>query len=236
MDYKIVKSKRRKSIALQVIHGEVIVRVPHLIDLSIVEQVIKTKERWLRSKVAQQRGSSSEHACFENGSTIWLAGEKKVLSVSYGDKHSIIVQGSTVNVSIKLPAATKLSQVNNKLPSREVAKKKLEAWYKRKAYDYISARIDELSSTIQLFPSVTKIRQYKARWGSCNNKGEVSFNYLLMMAPEWVVDYVIIHELCHLEHLNHSANFWALVKRHYPNFKEAKKWLRENQTNLRWTL
>ena len=80
------------------------------------------------------------------------------------------------------------------------------------------------------------IRQYSARWGSCNNRKEISFNYLLMMAPPWVIDYVVIHELCHLTHLNHSQHFWQLVIKHCAYFQEAKQWLKHHQTELIWQL
>ena len=86
-----------------------------------------------------------------------------------------------------------------------------------------------------LTPSKIKIRQYKARWGSCNSRKEVSLNYLLMMAPLWVIDYVIIHELCHLVHMNHSSQFWALVKLHCPDYNTAKQWLITHQKDLHWS-
>jgi len=121
-------------------------------------------------------------------------------------------------------------------PTPKVVKQKLEFWLKNKAINYFDARLADLAQQTELFPSASKIRQYKSRWGSCNNRGELSFNYLLMMTPTWVVDYVIIHELCHLKHLDHSQQFWQLVAKHYPLFSEAKLWLKENQQHLQWSL
>ncbi len=101
MEYKLVKSKRRKSIALQVIHGEVIVRVPYAIDFDFVDRLLKSKEKWLKSKIAQQASLRSETIRFESGSIIWLAGERKILSVSYGDKHSIVALDTSIVLTIK---------------------------------------------------------------------------------------------------------------------------------------
>jgi hypothetical protein len=120
--------------------------------------------------------------------------------------------------------------------SPKQVKVKLEKWLKIKAQSYILERVNELSKQCQLYPKACKIRQYKARWGSCNSQGQLNFNYLLMMTPSWVVDYVIVHELCHLQHLNHSREFWLLVNKHYPKYAEAKLWLKQHQQHLTWSL
>jgi predicted metal-dependent hydrolase len=91
-----------------------------------------------------------------------------------------------------------------------------------------------LSETTLLHAKSFKVRKYKARWGSCNNRGELSFNCLLKMLPLWVVDYVIVHELCHLKHMNHSTRFWQLVEQYNPQFRLAKAWLKQNQASLSW--
>ena len=72
------------------------------------------------------------------------------------------------------------------------------------------------------------VRRQKTRWGSCSSKGNLNFNCLLMLCPDFVVDYVVVHELCHLKQMNHSERFWAEVERVLPQYKEARKWLKEN--------
>ncbi len=76
------------------------------------------------------------------------------------------------------------------------------------------------------------IRNQKSRWGSCSTKGNLNFNCLLMLVPPEVLDYVVIHELCHRKQMNHSALFWAEVGRICPEYKERRKWLRENGGSL----
>lgn len=72
------------------------------------------------------------------------------------------------------------------------------------------------------------IRHQRSRWGSCSEKGNLSFNCLLMLFPEDVIDYVVVHELCHRKYMNHSSEFYAEVERVFPQYRRCKKWLREN--------
>jgi predicted metal-dependent hydrolase len=77
------------------------------------------------------------------------------------------------------------------------------------------------------------IKEQKSRWGSCSAKGNLNFNWHIVMAPETIADYLVIHELCHLRHMNHSAEFWHCVSGLYPAYKTARKWLKENGISLR---
>ncbi|MCM1044516.1 MAG: M48 family metallopeptidase [Candidatus Gastranaerophilales bacterium] len=81
------------------------------------------------------------------------------------------------------------------------------------------------------YTSIT-IRDQKTRWGSCSSKGTLSFNYRLIYAPSKVMDYVVVHELCHLTHMNHSKNFWAMVERIMPDYRAQKAWLKEHGQEL----
>ncbi len=104
----------------------------------------------------------------------------------------------------------------------------LEKRYREAAKEYIPKRVafyHELTGGT--YHKIT-IRDQKTRWGSCSSNGTLSFNYRLMLAPPRVLDYVVVHELCHLTHMNHSNDFWNMVSAILPDYKEHRKWLKEN--------
>lgn len=76
------------------------------------------------------------------------------------------------------------------------------------------------------------IRMQKSRWGSCSSKGNLNFNCLLMRTPDEIIDYVVVHELCHLKEMNHSPRFWAEVEKIFPDYKERRKWLKDHGNDI----
>ena len=98
----------------------------------------------------------------------------------------------------------------------------------REAVADLPARAARLAAAAGVSYGRITIRKQRTRWGSCSSKGNLNFNCLLMLAPEEVRDYVVIHELCHRRHMNHSAAFWTEVERIMPDYREHRKWLKEN--------
>ncbi len=101
-----------------------------------------------------------------------------------------------------------------------------------RAAEVIPERASTIAKEIGVCYKKITIRNQLTRWGSCSSKGNLNFNCLLMLCPEETVDYVIIHELCHLKEMNHSSRFWALVEEYCPRRKEHIRWLKENGSAL----
>lgn len=97
-----------------------------------------------------------------------------------------------------------------------------------RAREKISQRVSYYAPVVGVTYGRIAIKNQKTRWGSCSRKGNLNFNCLLMLAPEEVLDYVVVHELCHRKEMNHSKRFWNEVERVLPNYKEQEKWLKEN--------
>ena len=94
--------------------------------------------------------------------------------------------------------------------------------------EYIPQRVAHYAAKLGVTYGRITIRNQKTRWGSCSSKGNLNFNCLLMLTPPEVIDYVIVHELCHRKEMNHSARFWTLVASILPDYTEQKRWLREH--------
>jgi len=97
---------------------------------------------------------------------------------------------------------------------------------KKEAFELIENKIDYFRSVYNLCPARISIRNQKTRWGSCSRKGNLNFNYRIVHLPEKYLDYVVVHELCHLKEFNHSKNFWNLVEEVIPDCKKIRKEIR----------
>ena len=112
------------------------------------------------------------------------------------------------------------------------ARPALERFYRRAARDEIAPRLDRATALAGTRYSALDIRAQRTRWASCSSSGRMSFNWRLLLAPERVLDYVVWHEVCHLQILDHSPRFWALVERHWPSYREERQWLSRQGATL----
>lgn len=128
-----------------------------------------------------------------------------------------------------------LVYINNKTPESKIEKeaaRQLKIWLIEKAEEKIKQRTKELCKVIDVNYNNIRIKDTKTRWGSCSSKGNLNFNYRIIMAPQVVMDYIIVHELCHLKHLNHGKEFWNTVAQYMPHYEMHKQWLKVNGIKL----
>ncbi len=112
------------------------------------------------------------------------------------------------------------------------ARPALERYYRRRARAEIQPRLDRASERAGSTYGALDIRAQRTRWASCSPSGRMSFNWRLLLAPERVLEYVVWHEVCHLQVLDHSPRFWALLERHWPDYRADRDWLRRNGATL----
>ena len=124
------------------------------------------------------------------------------------------------------------SDGNYRVPSKKPEDPAIINKHKKYARKIFEAKVAYFSQfTGGNYTSIT-IRDQKTRWGSCSGRGTLSFNWRLILAPPEILDYVVVHELCHLTHMNHSKEFWKLVESVIPDYKIKRKWLKENGHTL----
>lgn len=238
IDYQVVRSARRKTLSLQVKQGKVVVRAPHHVDPHFIQALVQQKSAWLKAKIVEQAQCQQLVFSFTDGDTLLLFGQAVRLQVIFAKKADTYLSAHSEQTPQLTLVMTERQQIKSHDPQalRCAVKKQLEGYFKAQAQALIIARVEHFSALTQLHAKAINIRQYRARWGSCNSRGELSFNYLMMMLPVEVIDYIVVHELCHLAFLNHSADFWQLVAEHFPRYLQAKQWLKDNQSQLQWQL
>lgn len=138
-------------------------------------------------------------------------------------------QGERVSLNVDRTKHEMMMTVPDLSIAPTIAKTYLRDFYSQVGRKYISGRISAISGQMKLEPSAISFRSQKTRWGSCSSKGRVTFNWRLAIAPPAVIDYVIIHELAHLKHMDHSLKFWNLVEKYSPDHKKLKRWLNKNR-------
>ena len=128
-----------------------------------------------------------------------------------------------------------LDHIEMLAPLASTPSERQKAFFKylqKQAHEVFTARVETFSKQMNLYPSSVSVRGQKTRWGSCSSEGRVNLNWKLLAAPPEVIDYVVIHELAHLKHMNHSPQFWGLVSDHFPGHREAKKWLLAHEAEI----
>lgn len=216
------RSARRRTIAIKVQRGQVQVNAPTSVPISDIQAFLQEKARWIERHLARQQT---------------LLAEATRPQYREGDITHFKGQIFTLRLLAEPTEAYADAQHLWLYDCGEVAARSLRLanWYIAQAAIYLPQRLEYWAPRLGVTPKGIKIRFYKSRWGSCSRHGELQFNWLIMMAPIAVIDYVVVHELAHLRYFNHSAAFWALVARHLPDFQQHRQWLKQ-QTHLRWAL
>jgi hypothetical protein len=211
---KIIHSKR-KTIALQITdNATLIVRAPFGIDEKRIWEVIQKHSNWIenKKKEIEERDPKALKKEFVNGEGFLYLG-----------KHYKLYIVDNQGIPLKLEDGFYLSR-----KFLDKAREVFIDWYKKEAFKKISERVKWYAQKSNLKYNKINITSAKKRWGSCSSNGNLNFSYRLIMAPISVIDYVVVHELAHLEEKNHGKNFWIKVKMLMPDYKKQEDWLKKN--------
>lgn len=170
-----------------------------------------------------------EEKQFVSGEKFLFLGEEYTLEVRISEARAGIVGIS----EDKLVVFVKEDENCQPDSQKEAVSMALNAWYEKQAHIWIPRRVRHYASVVDEKYARIFIKNQKSRWGSCSSARNLNFNWRLIMAPIEVLDYVVVHELCHLKQMNHSEAFWAEVEKVLPDYEERKKWLDENGKWLR---
>lgn len=216
LNYNIHFSRRRRTICVQVyIDGAVTVRAPIRTGQDTVRHFILQRLDWIKAK--QKTFSARAKAptrVLTAGALLPFLDDTLVLQPSFSATSK--PQIARCNQVLLLRAAD---------PAR--VRTLLTAWYRREAALHVADQMEFYAKRVGRAPQRIHIRDQKTRWGSCSATGTISINWRLMLAPTAVLDYVVVHELCHLLHAHHRPSFWNEVARVLPDYKIRRTLLHE---------
>lgn len=189
-------------------------------SLHSLNKWLKEMEPWLKKQFSkvQEYQKKFPPKQFVNGESFEFLGKSYLLEKQWAE----------ITRAQFTPDQRLLVQLNLQSRMRDV-KKLVHDCYLREARGRIPSQIERWSNKMGLYPRDLSLRNQKTRWGSCSARGHISINWRLIAAPQQIIDYVIIHELAHLKHPNHSLQFWTLVEQFAPEWRKDRDWLRENQ-------
>ncbi|MCY3413884.1 MAG: M48 family metallopeptidase [Candidatus Heimdallarchaeota archaeon] len=219
-EYMLVRSKRR-SISIQIHHDKgIVVRAPKWTKITQIEDFLVSKQNWIEKKLAIYQNKIT-YSQFSHEGKIPFLGQILQLNLNKIDSNRtrVIRKESTL-------------QVFSNSSDPEHLLHKIEKWYRSEALKLLSTLSEKylpyIKPTIRMKYPEIKIRNYKRRWGSTTKDAKITYNWKLILAPESIIEYVVVHELCHLVYFNHSKQFWNLVSSILPDYNESRKWLKSN--------
>lgn len=214
-----VEFRERKSLEISVEAPNIVsVVAPLNTPEEIIEQKVKKKAQWIVQRLFLFKDMEFQKINRElvNGESFMYMGRNYSLQL-------------IIDESIKEPTV-KLYQgkffITTPTKSQEPLRTSLEKWYREKTLEKVSEKVNYFQHFFKKKPNDIKVKEQQKRWASCTSKNELLFNWRCAMAPSHVIDYIVVHEMCHMYHMNHSQEFWDLLSSVMPDYKRRKEWLK----------
>lgn len=230
LSYQIRRSSRAKLARIVVSRDKVEVVAPVNMSVEKIAQFIAVKQTWIVAalkKIHLKAPSIKSLAPAEycHGALVPYQGKQYPLNLS-----STHLKGFKVDFNgaffIQIPQTIKTIEQNACI---QLA---LSTWMKKTIKTKILRIVQYHGQQFQLYPTVVRVKTQKSRWGSCSHTNAININWLLLLAPPVILEYVVVHELCHIREKNHSAAFWQLVAAHLPDYQQHRLWLKQHGANL----
>ncbi|MEW8359706.1 MAG: SprT family zinc-dependent metalloprotease [Candidatus Thiodiazotropha sp.] len=218
---EVIRTNRIKTATVKVDEGKVSVVIPKNLSDSRIKELVTNKTRWIREKILIHRQSApSKPKEYVSGESFTYLGRNYRLKVETGKTKSVKLKNGKLIVTIPKKSPEKIQDA-------------LTQWYREHAEQKLREKSERYSKLIGIQPKSISIKTFKSRWGSCHSNGDVQFNWKIIIAPNRIVDYVVVHEICHMKQHNHSPKFWKCVEKIFPDYLECKGWLKENGKYLK---
>ena len=225
LEYTIRRSDRARRARIVVDPHGVEVVVPRRMALRHVPPFVEEKRPWIERTLRRFREAelAAPPVELEHGGAVPYLGRELLLRVrveTWRQRSHVALRGEVLRVNVAEPGP-------------EAIRDALERWYRARAREEVAWRLDDACARAGTTYSSLSIRAQQTRWASCSSNGTMSFNWRLLLAPEEILDYVVEHEVAHLEVLDHSQRFWRLLGSRWPRYREHERWLRQHGPALR---
>ena len=223
LSYSVRRSDRARRARIVVDPGGVEVVVPKRMALRHVAPFVEQKRPWIERTLRRYREAEAAgpRVLLEHGGEVPYLGEQLALDVR--------VEPARVRPHV----ARRGESLRVALPPGGDLRDALERWYRRRAREEVAARLDAACARAGSSYTALTIRGQRTRWASCSSSGAMSFNWRLLLAPPAIVEYVVEHEVAHLQVLDHSPRFWELLASRCAGYREHERWLRVHGPGLR---
>lgn len=213
--YVLVHPARARRVTLKVEHpNQVIIYAPKKTPIELINKFVNDHQQWIQNQLERLKIS---HNLIESDNQIMIFGKKlsKISSNNKTQEQGVYTSNNTL--IINYPSST----------SAKTIEKEVRLFLKKAARTYLYKQTPNLANIMGLTYNSLTLREQKSRWGSCSGKDNLNLNWRLVHYPPAVINYVIIHELAHLVHHDHSINFWNLVAKYDPEYKIHRKYLKK---------
>jgi hypothetical protein len=225
-EFAIVRSPRRRSISIEIRKAQVVLRAPMGVAQSVLMSFLQQKAAWIRAKISEQQQTlaiTPEPRSYEQGSQIPFMDETLTIVLGRGPRAAI----ARIDQHLHLILSPR-SRLSDDAQIRQL----LSRWYQQQALNILTRKTADLTRAMGLVCTQVSIKATRSKWGHCTSRGAIQYNWQILLAPEAIVDYLVAHEVSHLRHHNHSADFWALVASVCPTFKADRAWLKAEGAHL----
>jgi len=210
----IKRTNRKKTLSLYVKGENIILLSPKLISTKFLYDFLVKKKKWITKKLKEQTNLvETKYKKFIDNTALQKFGKKKSLRYKKSISEKIVEKNDFIEIHSV---------------SKNDIEIKLQKWLREELEIYIYEKLNYYKKLMNVKYNSVNIKLYKRKLGSCSYNGKLSFNLKIITMPRKVIDYIIIHELCHLKHFNHSKEFWCLVENYCPDYKKQKIWIKKN--------
>ncbi len=213
-EFEILRSKR-KTLAIIIKSGELVVKSPKYVSDVDIYDFIRQKQNWIEKHLTEQEVKLTQRLVIADGHEVMFFGKPRRIEVILAKRPKVDITDSRL-------------LIYSRSSEPEELEKHFSRWLKLQASEYMTTQTIKTARALGVEERLKDVafRKTKTKWGHCCTDGTIQYNWLTMMAPKPVIDYLIAHESSHLIHMNHSQKFWKTVASVCPDYKDLKDWLK----------